>query len=116
MGLNISVYRNAEFGDVDCSNGGITGKFTQLNVVNVSGPFEPQPDIPPVMIVDDRPMGRPYPKLVPAVWNEIEECWERAKGWFMAGGNFAGTSDSRFRSEGMTAGILPVHDRQEQYT
>ena len=36
MGLNISVYRNAEFGDVDCSNGGITGKFTQLNVVNVS--------------------------------------------------------------------------------
>ena len=37
MGLNISVYRNAEFGNVDCSNGGITGKFTQLNVVNVSG-------------------------------------------------------------------------------
>ena len=45
MGLNISVYRNAEFANVDCSNGGITGKFTQLNVVNVSGPFEPQPDL-----------------------------------------------------------------------
>ena len=36
MGLNISVYRNAEFANVDCSNGGITSKFTQLNVVNVS--------------------------------------------------------------------------------
>ena len=113
MGLNISVYRNAEFGNVDCSNGGITGKFTQLNVVNVSGPFEPQPDIPPVMIVDDRPMGRPYPKLVPAIWDTVEEIWIRAPGWFMAGGNYAGTSDSRFRSEGMTAGILPVHDRVE---
>ena len=39
MGLNISVYRNAEFANVDCSNGGITSKFTQLNVVNVPEAF-----------------------------------------------------------------------------
>ena len=52
MGLNISVYRNAEF-DTDCTNGGITSMFNQLNVVNVSGPFEPQPDIPPVLLVGD---------------------------------------------------------------
>lgn len=113
MGLTVSVYRDAELNGYDCTNGGITSKFARLNVVNVAGPFDPSDDCPAVMLVDDKPCGRPYPKLVPAVFDEDTQTWKRQEGWFMMGGNYAGTSDSRFRTEGMTAGILPVHDRME---
>lgn len=112
MGLNISVYRNAEF-DTDCTNGGITSMFNQLNVVNLDGPFEPDEKSPAVLLVDDRPTGKPYPKLVPAEWNEEKGEWVRCEGWYMAGGNYGGTSDSRFKAEGMSHGILPIHDRKE---
>jgi len=108
MGLNVSVYRNSEFGEYDCTNGGISSANNCLNVVNCDGPFDPKDDRPAVMIVDDRPCGRPYPKLVPAVFDEDTETWERAKGWFMFGGNYGGTSDSRFEYN-----ILPIHDRVE---
>jgi len=108
MGLNVGVYRNAEFNGYDCTNGGISFANNSLNVVNADGPFDPSDTSPAVMIVDDRPCGKPYPKLVPAVFNEVTETWERAKGWFMFGGNYGGTSDSRFEHR-----ILPIHDRVE---
>ncbi len=108
MGLNVSVYRNSEFAGYDCTNGGITSANTSLNVVNADGPFDPTDTAPAVMIVDDFPCNKSYPKLVPAVWNALTEEWERTKGWFMFGGNYGGTSDSRVEYN-----ILPVHDRQE---
>ena len=41
MGLNVSVYRNSEFGNYDCTNGGISSANNSLNVVNCDGPFDP---------------------------------------------------------------------------
>lgn len=114
MGLLISVYRNAELHD--CTNGGISSKSTKLCVVNCPGPFSPGPDMPAVLIERG-----PYStlRLKPAVQDETG-AWQPAPGMFMMGGNYGGTSDSRF-GERLNdyvhgyrfVGVLPIHDRQE---
>ena len=114
MGLNLSVYRNASLGD--CTNGGLSSKFVTLCVVNCLGPFEPTPDSPAVLIERG-----PYNtlRLKPAIKDD-KGSWVPAPGMFMMGGNYAGTSDSRF-GERLNdyvhgyrfVGVLPIHDRQE---
>jgi len=106
MGLDIQIYRSSH--GYDCTNGGISSKGHSLNVVNVDGPFIPRENAPAVMIVDDLPNGKPYPKLVPAIYDDEKGEWVRAKGWFMFGGNYGESSDSRFGSR-----ILPIFDRKE---
>lgn len=114
MGLRLSVYRNAELGD--CTNGGISSVCNTLCVVNADGPFQPRQDTPAVLIERG-----PYNtlRLKVAVQNEAGE-WEPALGMFMMGGNYAGTSDSRFGEacericHGYRfSGVLPIHDREE---
>lgn len=110
MGLLVNVYRDSN-SDYDCTMNGVTKRHTQLCVVNVDGPFEPSIECPAVMLVDDQPCGRPYPKLVPA--DALSE-----NKWTMFGGNYAQSSDSRFtdaveKMGGPRAGILPVFDRIE---
>jgi hypothetical protein len=106
MGLIVSVYRDAE--GYDCTNGGISASHIRLCVVNVDGPFEPSDDCPAVILKPGN-IPKALPKLVP------EEDQEH---WTMFGGNYAGTSDSRFsdaveRMCGIRAGIVPIHDRVE---
>lgn len=109
MGLLLNVYRN-DLGD--CTAGGVSSKVSTVCVVNVEGPFEPSDKFPGVELVDERLVGgRPYPKLVPI------DLVNSGK-WFMFGGNYAGTSDSRFaeaieKITGVRSGILPIHDRVE---
>ncbi len=110
MGLIVHIYRDT---GMDCTLDGISKLFDYLTVVNVEGPFEPEEKRPAVMIVDDKPNGKPYPKLVPATWNDVKGEWVRSEGWYMAGGNYGATSDSRFKAEGMVHDILPIHDRIE---
>lgn len=105
MGLRISVYRD----DLpDCTKGGVTSRRSDLTVVNVDGPFEPTADAPAVMLFHGN-IKTALPKLVPV---GLEGKWT------MFGGNYAGTSDSRFadaveRLCGVRANIVPVHDRVE---
>jgi hypothetical protein len=40
MGINISVYRDAD--GRDCTMNGISSRFSRLCVVNADGPFEPK--------------------------------------------------------------------------
>lgn len=111
MGLLLNVYRN-DFGD--CTNRGVSSKVSTVCVVNVEGPFEPNEEHPAVVLVDDRPVGnRPYPKLVPL---ELRDSGK----WTMFGGNYAGTSDSRFADavekllgSNIRLDVLPIHDRVE---
>lgn len=115
MGMLVSFYRDAAR-SCDCSRNGESARFVECCVVNVDGPFEPDEDCPPMMLVDDKPTGKPYPKLVPA--ELIDGAWERKSDWVMFGGNYAGTSDSRFCSAiavfgGTRASIVPVFDRVE---
>lgn len=112
MGLIVEVFKNP-LGD--CTNSGISSKVTGLTLVNVSGPFEPNNLAPAALLI--RGNAPRLVKIVPARRNG--DNWEQASGWWMMGGNYAATSDSRFHRavEGFTGGIsygaVPIHDRQE---
>ena len=107
MGLVVSVYTN-KGRNVDCSCNGVTNRFDSLCVVNVDGPFEPMPDRPAVELVAGAMDGIAVLKPV-----------EAGNRWTMFGGNYAGSSDSRFARavETITGnrfyGAIPVHDRIE---
>lgn len=106
MGLILSVYRPADFGECDCTNGGISASHDRLTVTNVDGPFDPSPDAPAVYL-EKGPLGAIRLK---SPTNDGR--------WTMFGGNYAGTSDSRFndaveRLIGYRAGVVPIHDRVE---
>ena len=109
MGLYVSVYRNAHHNQ-DFSRNGISNRFTQLCVVNVDGPFEPNEHRPAVML---KVGAFGNVTLVP-----VDEHVDR---WVMFGGNYAACSDSRLSNkiEEMTGksfyGAIPIHDRVEDY-
>lgn len=103
-GLRISVYRDAD--GTDCTNGGISSRFARLTLIGAGIPeiFDVDDDAPAVTMITRNIGGREYKHLVP--------CDENAKplpGWYMFGGNFAKTSDSRFPHPYP----LAIHDRQE---
>lgn len=100
--LPISVYKADNFGD--CTNGGITSKYSRLLLICEDGFIDVDENNPPenlVKIVTRNLFGKVYKHIEPyARPTEI--------GW-MFGGNIAYTSDSRFGSDYP----LKVHDRQE---
>ncbi len=108
MGMILTVYRPP--GRTDCTNGGATGVFDTICVVNVDGPFEPATEQQAFRLELGRgnngleliPVNRDRPGLVGP----------------MFGGNFAGTSDCRFRNAcayfaGFDPGVVRVFDRYE---
>jgi len=134
MGLHVNVYRSA-LGD--CTNGGISSTPPCLCLVNVKGPSNPNENAPAAMLVAGNIAGTL--RIVPAafvprtnigmvltVGGVIQQeqrgqlgDWKEAPGWFMMGGNYAATSDSRF-SEACARllghrsyGAVPIHDRLE---
>jgi hypothetical protein len=114
MGLCVSVYK---FPLGDCTNKGISGRMVKdLCLVNVEGPTKPHWDVPAAMLVKGNVPG--HVKIVPAEFLEIGE-WRPKPGWWMMGGNFAHTSDSRFHDAVReiigteSYGAVPIHDRQE---
>lgn len=109
MGLIVNVYRNAN-DDSDCTNDGLSSRFTSLTVVNVAGPFEPTGEAPAVMLVSG-----PYDtaRLFPADLVESDT-------WVTFGGNIGVTSDSRFghaiskiTGKEFENGIVKIFDRVE---
>lgn len=120
MGLTVSIYRKAPADkpgallqlDGDCSNGGVSSRVARLTLVNVAGPFEPTPDAPAAYLVKGNVAGSV--KVVPA-----DATGAMDTRWLMFGGNYAGTSDSRF-GEAVEAlggawhsGPVAIHDRYE---
>lgn len=123
MGLNVEVYKSVRrglFDGMDCTMGGISSKAETLCLVNVSGPFEPKEEwpamVPAAMLVKGNVPGALH--IVPAVKNDAGE-WVPDSRWFMMGGNYAATSDSRFSDacEKMLGhafyGAVAIHDRHE---
>jgi hypothetical protein len=121
MGLILDVYRSAQRDrqGVDCSNNGISRRFEELCVVNVDGPFHPRDGLPPVLLRRSNG-GRLAVHLVPAMLDKHGD-WVPAPNWFMHGGNFAGTSDSRFSQAirrilgepDLYFSVVSIHDRVE---
>lgn len=103
--LPINVYRQPTdpfFGD--STNGGITSRFDRLLLIHSEGFIDIDPENPPenaVVLVERFICGREYKHIEPL-------ASPKHLGW-MAGGNIAYTSDSRFPSDYP----LCVHDRQE---
>lgn len=114
MGMIVSVFKNP-LGD--CTNGGISSNVTRLCIVNIEGPFDPSDDMPAAILAPNQ-VGNPVIKPAFCAMHKEGQPWEVAQGWFMMGGNFAYTSDSRF-NEAVTKycpnfyGAVPIHDRQE---
>ena len=120
MGMIAEVYRQvdrqlADGSAVmhDCTNGGWSGRFNTVCVINVEGPFNPDIRHPGVLLIDG-PGPDPNPIIVHREHHESNV-------WTMFGGNFLYTSDSRFneavekilgrRYGGMA---IRIHDRVEQ--
>ena len=120
MGMLVSVYRN-KLGD--STNGGVSAKLDQFIVANVEGPFKSEPTAKDVLVLEQGPFDSA--RLIPAVYNDSTDAWEpinRALGeWVMFGGNYAGTSDSRFceATSFLTGGtrldLVKVFDRIEAF-
>lgn len=111
MGMIVSVFKNP-LGD--CTNGGMSSNVTSICVVNVDGPFEPSHDRPAAILTTNQ-VGNP---VIKPARQDFGCPWVEQPGWFMMGGNFAYTSDSRFgealRKMGADFyGAIPIHDRQE---
>lgn len=113
MGLIVNVYRSS---GSDCTNGGISSKHQTLCVVNAEGPFEPTENCPAVMLDNHYPG---IVRIVPAVQGALGHWFVNKTKWFMAGGNYAATSDSRFSyaiealTDARFYGAVSIHDRVE---
>lgn len=112
MGLLVSVYRT---GKEDCTNHGISSRVDFLCVVNVPGAFSPARDAPAAWLTRGNLPGTV--KIVPAGHDGQE--YGEASGWWMMGGNYAASSDSRFAEavKKITGhrfyGAVAIHDRCE---
>lgn len=117
-GMTLEVYRTS---GADCSLGGISATHDTLLVTHYvkDGMVRPLPEDMqvfgewfewPRVILEVTPQG--WVRLVPAV----------SEGWGMAGGNYAGTSDSRW-TDLLTAltghhpvsSLVSIHDRFENF-
>lgn len=96
MGLLVSVYR----GVYTSKNNAFDGK-SQIVVVNIAGPFEPN-DKAPAAMVHKNAFGDPI--IVPVAEDG------GPMGYVAMGGSYAGTSDGRFREAVGIYGAVPIHD------
>ena len=113
MGLMAWVYRNGLGGS---TNGGISATAKAICIVNIDGPFEPAPDMPAALLVENTCFG-PGRGLVKIV--ACDENGVQLPGWAMFGGNYA-SGDSRFdeavkaiTGQEFVYGPVPIHDRYE---
>lgn len=111
------VYRNSRLGD--CTLGGISSKYDTLLIACPDGPdiIDTEVEIPDnfAMVELRHVFGNTIiPTIYPAEVNDRGEIVKRGGKWWMMGGNFANTSDSRFArlTNGMY-GAVAIHDRYE---
>lgn len=104
--LSVNVYK---FPLGDCTNGGVSGKFSTLLIPCDDGNETVDLDNPPenFCIVEKRILwGDKHYYIVPY-------ALKQSKRWTMMGGNFAFTPDSRFKECAESWQPLPIHDRVE---
>lgn len=100
-GLTATVYRNLE----DCTNGGISSLWNNLYLISDGkGPFEASDIRQCVCIERKNVFGEEYVCCKPAVFR---------KRWYMSGGNFLYSPDSRFREITGISYPIAIHDRYE---
>ena len=103
--ISIEVYRH---GDYDCTCNGVSKRFDTLLVEHEEGWIKFDETNPPenlVKVVTRKLFGKEYTHLEPVVYKT------EYKPWFMFGGNFGYTNDSRWSK--ISQYPLPIHDRVE---
>ena len=110
------VYRNNRLGD--CTNHGISGKYDTLMIACPDGPDTVDSENLPenfCMLELRKVFGNTIiPTIYPAEVTEKGEIVKRGGKWYMMGGNFAHTSDSRFSDMAKGYyGAIAIHDRYE---
>lgn len=102
-GLTAWVYRS---GNGDCTNGGISSGRNKLCVLSEhGGSLEPE-DIRECVSLEFRKLwGETYVNAKPIYF---------PKRWYMSGGNFLFTSDSRFKEIAGISYPVSIHDRCEE--
>ena len=113
--LPINVYRH---GKTDCTNHGISSKYDELLIACDEGFIDIDPTNVPenfAMVEMRHVFGTTIiPTIYPASINEKGEVVPRDGKWWMMGGNYGATSDSRFsRMIGDMYGAVAIHDRYE---
>lgn len=100
--LSLEVFRTARLGD--CTNNGISSQFHSVLLIHPEGYID---------VADDgsNHLGLPVVEIETKIGGY--KCLKQVGDtrWLMFGGNFAYTSDSRFRE--INAYPLPIHDRYE---
>jgi hypothetical protein len=136
--IMLNVARPVNF--PDCTNGGISGKYHMVTLVGITHDagktvellprdqnfqtFAPiQPKDEPFVVIEVRQIGGPILTLRPAVYDaatgKFVATAPPGKAGPMDGGNYADTSDSRFRTLTRNLyghsfyGAMPIHDRFE---
>lgn len=102
-GMLVSVFS----AERDCTNGGLTSKYSQFVLLGMEGPFKSGTDAPPLELVRRYVGGREHLHAQPVKGPD----WPRNMCGPMFGGNFIFTSDSRFSD--VSPYPIPVHDRFE---
>lgn len=102
--LPVEVYRSK----FDCTNNGISSRYNELLVVCPDGHIKVDAENPPENLFNMSKInmfGKTYYRLEP---------YNTEGKWYMFGGNFGYTSDSRFSDlvEGMS-GAVKIFDRHE---
>ncbi len=103
--LPIYVYKTNRLGD--CTNGGISSKYDTLLLICEHGYIDIDENNPPENLVK---MVRR--EMCGGIYHIEPYARPQHLGW-MAGGNYAETSDSRFRDMVNFYGAVAIHDRQE---
>lgn len=104
--LSVEVYK---FPLGDCTNNGVSGKYGKLLIPCDDGNESVDLDNPPenFCVIEKRVLwGDKHYYIVPYALKQSGK-------WTMMGGNFAYTSDSRFKECTESWQPLPIHDRVE---
>lgn len=106
-GLLVNIYTNPDFHG--CANGGVSTTHTTALLLDEKhphlGPFGVKSDRPTLRVVRRIIAGKEYVHAEPVPSGD-------ARPWFMAGGAFVYSCDSRFR-ELVNAYPISLHDRVE---
>ena len=116
--LPIELYRSSRLGD--CTNGGISSKFNTLLIACDDGFIDIDPENVPenfAMVEMRHVFGTTIiPTIYPAEITPDGKVVPRGGKWWMMGGNYGATSDSRFsRLVGGMYGAVAIHDRYETH-
>lgn len=106
-GFSVCVYKSARFGD--CSLGGISSKFPELILLPTESTRKQGIIVPELFEAHDNGIFLYYRPEFKDLIAAPENYLDKEHYWYMFGGNFLWSSDSRFPAKFP----IKIHDRRE---